>query len=75
MKKEIIKARGMHAYFLRRLDRWGVIRDRFNVRNDWEDCSNIIIERLPEFRVQRVPGDPDKSKQQQRRSTMDVGRS
>jgi hypothetical protein len=75
MKKEIIKAKRITCCFLGRLKRWGVIRDRFNVRSDWEDFSNIIIERLPEFRVQRVPGDPDKSKQQQRRSTMDVGRS
>jgi hypothetical protein len=34
MKKEIIKAKRITCCFLGRLNRWRVIRDRFNVRND-----------------------------------------
>jgi len=43
MKKEIIKVRGIDFCFLRRLDWWVVIRDRFNVRSDWEASLSITI--------------------------------
>ena len=78
MKKEIIKARGIPSCFLRRLDGWGVIRDRFNVRSDWEDSSNTTIGGLPEFRATESRGFPvigiDRSNIRDR-STIDVGRS
>jgi hypothetical protein len=42
-----------------------VIRDRFNVRSDWEDFSNTIVGRRHEVRdeVQRIPGGREISKQ------------
>jgi Homeodomain-like domain len=48
MKKETIKAKRITCCFLGRLKRWGVIRNRFNVRSDWEVCLSTTIGRQHE---------------------------
>jgi hypothetical protein len=48
MKNAIIKGRRIHSCFLGRLNRLGVIRDRFNVRSDWEVSSSTTIGRRHE---------------------------
>ena len=42
------EAKRITCCFLGRLSRWGVIRDRFNVRSDWEVSSSTTIGRRHE---------------------------
>jgi len=76
MRKEIIRAKGTNCCFLGRLNRRMVIRDRFNVRSDWEDFSNTTtIAGLPEFASRGLPVIGIDLNHIRERSTIDVGRS